>query len=66
MTRVRGAFQKREVVISYTKFDVLEVKQNQKKGNNSLVNILLNSDNLSIVHQLTLFISVLGIDYYGR
>jgi hypothetical protein len=43
MTRVRGAFQKREVVISYTKFDVLEVKESENRGDRSVIKVLLSS-----------------------
>lgn len=66
MTRIRGAFQKREVVLSYTRYDVLEIRSSQEKGNKSIINILLNSNNQTILHQTALFISALGIDYYGR
>lgn len=66
MTKVRGAPLKREVVLSYTIFDVLEIAISNQKGNKSIVNILLNSQNQTLLHQITLFISALGMDYYGR
>lgn len=63
---MRGAFQKREVVLSYTLFDVLGINESKQKGDNSIINVLLSSNNYSILLQTTLLISALCKDYYGR
>jgi hypothetical protein len=44
MTRIRGAFQKREVVLSYTMNDVFGIDEGKKTGKkDTIIHILLNS-----------------------